>query len=391
MVTHHCDRCAHAIVVEEFQVGSVAQCPACGYVGTISGTGAEGLAAPPQARPAMDRRQPPPIPPSRRHEQETSDDAHRGPSRFLIALVAAGVVCSSIALVWGNPTTKLVVPLLTLAALNGYRVGGLKVIAAVVGLIVGTVLGVPLGRVCEGLVGRFSGLTGLTNRLVSVGLCAVLVAVLVAWAISFWPGRRLRRLRRFVVWDRRVGTLLGAAQGSVVALVLLWAVLVLEPVAAARVAMDRGGPDAGRRDPTAVRLVELAGTIRQSVIGRVADSVNPFSDVRAVTLPNKCLAMLNDPVALESFNRHPAIKRLRERPAVKRVVELLGEDPEIATILRSDEGLAPGDLATILGSPKLLEAIDQTDVMAELTPIADDIEQAVDKALDDAVAASQGP
>ena len=50
--------------------------------------------------------------------------------------------------------------------------------------------------------------------------------------------------------------------------------------------------------------------------------------------------------------------------------------------------LSQHDLAVILGSPKLLEVLDQTDLTAELAPIADDLEEAVNRALDDAVAKS---
>lgn len=386
MVTYHCDRCAHDMPVEDFQVGSLVQCDSCGYISNVAPPAGAGspVQAPPEK--AIYRR-PPPV---QQRSVRPAAEPGRAPSRFLIGLVLVCFACTVAALVFGNPATRLFVPFVALAALNGYRVGGLKVVAAVLGLVIGAVLALPAGRACEGLVGRGLGLTGLTNRLASIVVAGILLAILAAFLLDLLIGRRLRRKPAVARLDKWVGSGLGMAQGVLIALVLLWGILTLEPVANARIAMASDGANAGQADPTASRIVSLARVIRASTVGRIADAANPLAEARIVTLPGKCLAMLNDPVALDSFNNHPAIKRVAERPVVKEVVKVLAEDPQISEILKSEENLSRGDLAVILGSPRLLEVLDHGNVMAELSPIADDIEEAVNQALDDAVAKSGG-
>jgi hypothetical protein len=385
MVTYQCVRCAHPLDAVPLLDGGAVQCATCGYVATLPPPGLARVSVPSVPQGANRRVLPPPIPPPLPGEA-ARPAWFRGfrPSRFFIGLVVVCFVCTVAALIFGNAVTRIFVPLVALASLNGYRVGGLKVVAGVLGLVVGATAGFSAGRLCEGLVGRLLGLSGLTNRLVSIGIAAVLLALLASFLLDFYVGRRLRRrpaVRRVDPW---IGSALGAAQGAVLVLVLLWGVLVLEPVAAAQVAMIAPGQDAAQSDPTAVRILSMAGAVHESVVGRVADNVNPLSNVRAFQLPNKCLAMLNNPRAVEAFNKHPAIKRLGERPVVKEVVKVLAEDPEISRMLASETGISRRDLAVLLSHPKILEVLDRSDVMADVAPIAEDIEEAVDQALADA-------
>lgn len=383
MVSHHCARCARPLDGGAFSTASVAQCPYCGYIG--AGVGAVAVAlpqAPPVARPFG---RPPPVPPpvARPKAGQAEPGESAGWPRPFIALLAACAAATLAALVFGHTVTRIAVPLLALAVLNGYRVGGLKVASGVLGLLAGALLGVPVGRWTEGLTGPLLGFSGLSGRLVSILVAGVLLAVLASFLLDHFLGRRLRERPAAARWDRWVGSGLGAAQGLLLVFVVLWGVLSLEPVAAARMTTPPAGRDTGADDPTAARIAALAGAVHDSFLGRAAEAVNPVADSRVVTLPNKCVQLLGDPEALRRFNDHPAIRRVRDRPAVREVLAVLAQDPQIQEVLASEEGISRRDLAVLLNNPKLLEAIDHSDVMGELSPIADDIERAVDDALAD--------
>ncbi len=386
-----CMRCSRALDAAAVRGGGVVQCPACGYIGAAQA--AASVAAPPVQSPQASRHAgfPAPVaPPVQRPRRPAASELHRSWSRsFLILLAACGAV-SLAALLFGNGVTRLAVPLVALAALNGYRVGGLKVTAGLLGLAVGALLGVPVGCFLEGLVG-LAGFSGLTGRVVSIVVWGAGLAVLAAWLLDRHVARRLRARPAVARCDPWVGTGLGAAQGLLLVFIALWGVLALEPVAATRVAMHEArAEEETPPDPTAVRILGLAEMVHGSLLGRVAEAANPLAAARVVTLPNKCMALLSDPAALRTFNRHPAVRRIHERPAVKEVLRVLAEDPQINEIIDSDKGLTGGDIARLLGHPKLLEAIDRSEVLSEITPIADEIEQAVDDALAEAARREPG-
>ena len=312
-------------------------------------------------------------------------------SRPFLGLLSVCVLASAAALAFGNPATKVLVPLVALATLNGYWVGGMKVLSGILGLVIGGLLALPLGQACEGLTSRWFDLGGLTGRMASIVAVGILLAVVAATFLDFLVCRRLRRRAGVLRYDKWLGSGLGMAQGVLVAFTLLWGILVLEPVAAARLAMEEDQPGAAEADPAASGIVSLVQLVRGSFVGRIASAANPLAESRIVTLPRKCVVMLGDPVALEAFNRHPAIKGLSERPVVKEVIEALVEDPQISEMIKSDEALSRQDLLVILGSPRLLEILDATDILAELSPLAEDIEGALNQSLDHAAARRRLP
>ncbi len=320
-----------------------------------------------------------------------AEEPRPGCSRLFLGLLSVCVIASAAALAFGNPATKVLVPLVALATLNGYWVGGMKVLSGILGLVIGGLLALPLGQACEGLTCRWFGLGGLTGRMVSIVAVGILLAVFAATLLDFLVCRRLRRRPGVLRYDKWLGSGLGMAQGVLVAFTLLWGILVLEPVATARLAMEEDQPGATKADPAASGIVNLVQLARGSFVGRIAAAANPLAESRIVTLPGKCVAMLGDPVALEAFNRHPAIEGLSEHPVVKEVIAALAEDPQISEMIKSDEALSPQDLLVILGSPRLLEILDATDILAELSPLAEDIERALNESLDHAAAQRELP
>lgn len=400
MITYLCDHCTQKLEFEDYQAGSFVQCPSCGRIATLphppsetsppEGTAIHGSGDSPRAMPSEQWDNP--VPTRRQTADQVAaktpagDDvsfAGRGPS-FLAGLVVALACCVVAALIFGNLTTKCFVPLIALAMLNGYRVGASKMSAGILGLLVGTLVALPAGKLCEGLFGLALGTGGLTNRIISMGIVGVSTAIFVSVILDLAFSRVLRHRPALSQFNRWIGSGLGMLLGSFLGLLLLWGVLVLEPAAAARVALDANPQRVAEPDPTSQRVVALARVIRDSVVGQFAEKVNPLRNVRVFALTNKYLVVLNDPVALTAFTDHPAIERMKERPVVQEVLKTLSEDPDVRRILDSEEEFTGKDLVTILSSPTVLRVLDETDLVAELSPIIDDVQQALDQALEKA-------
>jgi hypothetical protein len=288
----------------------------------------------------------------------------------------AGVlgVAVLLALVFGNAVTRVFVLMGVVAALNGYWLGMVRVASLVAGMLLAMLLAVPLGRLMEGVVGSVSGVTGLAGRLVSVGVCGLLVATLMSFGVSLGVRRLTAERSGWRSYDKLLGAGLGVVEGGLLATLLIWAVLALEPMAARQLAVARAS--AGRVAPSDVarRVVAWAESARESQVGRAVGAVNPVGELRVMALVSSAQEVLDDPVLRERFLSHPSLEAVRERPAVKRTVELLLEEPRIVNF---EDGVDAEELRRLMESERLLAILDETGVLDELVPIADDIESAI--------------
>ena len=302
--------------------------------------------------------------------------AGRRPS-FLFALVATLAACNVIALLFGNPITAGLVFFLSITALNGYRVGARRLVAMILALLVGGLIGAPLGGVCDGLVSMASDVTGLVAKVLAILIVVPLLTV-AAYPAFCWALRRLMNRYSWIAKvDRPAGTALGLSMGVGLGALIVWGTLALEPLAADRLALYPDAPSA----ETAKRVISCAEMIRGSAIGPVAEKANPISGMRVVSLPGKCVKVLNRPQALGVFVNHPAIGRIQESPAFQRAVKTLKDDPEICDRLGADEHMTLPDVVAILCSPKVSAILEDRELIEEATAMVGDLEEAIDEAL----------
>jgi hypothetical protein len=316
------------------------------------------------------------------------------PARFITAIGLGGlVVVTAAALILGNLVTGLFVLFVALAVVNGYWIGATRIAALLGGLFVAAILTVPMGKALEGAIGAVLNLTGLTNRLVSIAIVGLLNVLVVTVILQIVIGRLRKRKPDWERYDRLIGSGLGLVEGALLGLVLIWSVLSLEPIATTSLAVtqepDRPPSRAVTQEadrpastnPVSERVVTVTEAVRQSTVGRVADAINPLDEMRLITLFQNSLVVINDPAAREAFVGDPAIEGIRQRPSVQRAMDMLMADPEIRLILESEDGITGDDLRTLLDSPTLLSVLDDTDLVEELSPIAGEIEQAIEEAL----------
>ncbi|MAE64746.1 MAG: hypothetical protein CMJ18_10810 [Phycisphaeraceae bacterium] len=403
MIKFRCNHCRQKIGVPEAYAGRRVKCNGCGGVLSVpaasdlsaeTGGGSvvgeemmsllKGLgagAAPPADAPAAtpDTKTPGSKKPADRPtdgEPVTMPVPAADRARVIAHWALIGIVVVGVAgLLLGNIMTKIFFAVVVLTAVNGYWLGAKKVAAAFGGLLAAALLGAPMGRGLEGIFSSILGTTGLTNRLISVAIVSAIIVAAVAAALHFAVARLSRDHPEWKPFDRGMGLGMGTLEGLLVGLLIIWSVLVLEPVAATSL---QASPD----NKVAAQVVRLAEAARESVVGRLAGAVNPLDDMRLFGLFQKALVVLNDPDARTEFLRDPAMERVQNMSSVEQALDRFSKDPEIARITQEEGQITAGQLKKLLDSPTVLEILDETGVVEDLTPIADEIEKAIDAALE---------
>ncbi len=265
-------------------------------------------------------------------------------------------------------------------------------------LIVAPLVAWPIGKAVEGLTSSALGTTGLTNRLISVSIVAGIILLAVAAGLHVLIGKALETRPHLKRYDKLTGLGLGVAQGTLVGMLLMWGLLALEPIASntlgqisSTIEQSADAPSADHKNsptdepadlnPMARRILAVTRSIYDSVIGKLAKAVNPVQDTRWLSTCNNALTVLNDPRAREVFVTNETIANIKDRPCVIQALDTLRNDPQIKDILESSDGINGNGLRIILSSPTVLTIIDDTVLMEELSPIADDIELALRQAL----------
>lgn len=278
------------------------------------------------------------------------------------------------AYLFGDGFTFLFALFVVLAVINGYWIGAAKIGALLGGLLAGAVIGIPAGKALEGVYAGIFNTSGAMNRIISIALTSLVVFLIVTAALQFLIKRKLKDYPGWKPYDRVTGAGLGLLEGALVSCLAVWALLGLEPIAA----MSLAQTGTAKPNPVSSWIVSTAEKARGSAIGHAINSTNPLSETRFLTLLADGMTVVNDPTSREAFLKHPAMKRIEEHPSVQEALRLLREDEALCDTLESGETGAI--LRAIISSQTLLNVIDETDIVSELTPLAKEIELAIREA-----------
>jgi len=283
------------------------------------------------------------------------------------------VAVTGAAFAFGSIVTGIFVAFVAIVTVNGYWIGGLRIAGLLAGLLAAALVAVPLGRGVEGLIGTVIGTTGLTNRFISIAVVAVVTIIAVAIASQVALSRVKDKLGPWTRHDRAIGAGLGLAEGGLLGFLMLWAVFSREPVAVTSLSGQE-------RNPISEGVLAAADSARRSVVGRAADAMNPFDEMRMITLFKNALIVLNDPGASAAFVNHPAVEAIRNRESVQQAMATLSADPEIGLILESGE-MSADQLRVVLDSDAVLSILDDGRLVADLRPMIGDLSAALDEAM----------
>ena len=143
-------------------------------------------------------------------------------------------------------------------------------------------------------------------------------------------------------------------------------------------------------NPTADLIVALAKDSHDSIVGQVAGAVNPLDHLQLLTLIHKFLVILNDPVARNAFVSHPSIQGITTYESVQQAMKMMQSDPQLGPIIESGS-LSRADVYTIMSNQTILKILDETSLLDDLTPLAHEIEGAIDAALPTVDGGAGGP
>jgi hypothetical protein len=294
-------------------------------------------------------------------------------------IVIGGGAALLAALVLGSLVLKIAVTVVVLAMLQGLWRGGAELAGVVVGLALAVPIALPTGRALEGVTASIARTSGLTNRLLSILIVASVVTAAGGLAGRIVAKRMLASRPRLKLWDPYIGAALGLAEGCLLALMLLWAPLALEPIARAQMTEPDAGGEPRAPSFAAVGVAKAADEVRQSGLGRVAEATNPFGASDLLALAADFAAVSRDPDALDSFVNTPVMQRIHDLESVKTARQMLEADPKLAPMF-SDGGISADTLGILMDSPTVLRVFDETTVVSDIRPLEKDLIDAIRKA-----------
>ncbi len=329
-----------------------------------------------------------------------------------VTLGAAGFILL-VGVIFGGLAMKIVATVIALAIAYGWWLGFARIGAFVGGLLLAFLLAPLLGRAFEGVFIGLFGTSGIVNRLLSITTIGVVIIVAATVGGSFGLKRLLRGKPHWRRVDRVLGAACGAVEGVLISLAILWVPIALQPIAAAQleqptasaqtIQSDDGGATAqgaqlaarqrtrassasasnerSASNPLAARVVWFASKVRESAVARAVSPLNPIADADVFTIVQEFSDIANDEIAMELFMDDPDVQRVRELPSVQRAMDILQQDKELIAMLK-DDGLTRETFQRIVRSDAVLQALDQTSVVDDVSDSIDSIRAAAKRARD---------
>lgn len=305
-------------------------------------------------------------------ERSSPRQASKAQKTITLAIASVALLAMVVSLVLGNVVTAIVVSIIALTVLQGLWRGAAEVFGIVVAMFVAVLLAPPLGGLFEGVTSSLFNTGGIMNRLLSMGMAALLVTVAIAGGAGALARRFLKKRPDLQAINRHVGAALGLVEGVFLSLLLLWSLFMLEPIARSQAAGDQP-------NPLAERVVRVTDEARRSTFAAVAQATNPLSDMELVALLTDFAHVTAHPEAREHLLASDPVKRLQNLPALIAAMDRVKADPELAGLIDED-GLTPDDVKTFLNSPTVLKIVDDGAAARELKPLAEDLKKAIREA-----------
>jgi hypothetical protein len=319
--------------------------------------------------PAMPRPAPEPAP--------LADPRHRPLVLALAGLVGLAVVL----VVVGSWPVQLGAVLVLVCVGQGVWRGGAAVVAIVAALVLAAVTAPWIGRAIEGAVGSAFGLGGLAARGMAMLLAGAVIATTIAAVGTRVLGAASKRWALWREWDRWIGAGVGLVEGVLLTLVVCWSVLALTPIAATRTEIVReAGGDPASAEPLAARVLAAGRVLRGSVLGGVAAATSPLGGSRLLELINDFVVVARDEEAMAWFMQTQAMQRAAAVPGMEAALASLRADPAVAQVLDRDGPMETRDVLAILNSNAVLDLLDHSPVVGELSALSDEIASALSEA-----------
>jgi hypothetical protein len=300
-------------------------------------------------------------------------------ARLVISGIAAFLILLTV--VFAGIPTMIVVGLACLCLVQGLWRGAAELVGLVVATVVALALSPPIGRGLEGAFAGMLGTGGVLNRMISIGIVALLIIVIGSAGLGILARRQMKRHEAWLRWDSYAGGALGLVEGVLLGMAVLWTGLALEPIAAGQLAAAEPTPESepAPPNPVAERLVKFAGDVRSSALGPVAAATNPIEGARILALSQAFAAISRDEEAFNAFMSTDVMQTIRALPSVQTALERIKADPSLMA-LYEQQGVTPQMLSEVLQSPTVLDIFDRTTILSDLKPMGEPLAKAIEEA-----------
>ncbi len=272
--------------------------------------------------------------------------------------------------------------------IQGLWRGAAEIVGVVIGLVLALMLAKVLGRAFEGTIGGLTGTKGLLARFVSTLVCGAVIAILVWGVVSIFAKRWMKEKPQWKDADKFAGAGIGAVEGVLLSMVVLWVPLAVQPVANMRATMDRElamtqgmtQEEASKAvGPLARRVLEIAEDVERSTVGSVAQSTNPIEDAGAISLAEDFIAVTRDPEAMEKLAKTEVWQRFMNLQSMQQARQLMEQDSTLKPIIES-KGVSIDAIRELLESDTTLKILDTTTIVSDLNGMKDELAAAIRQA-----------
>jgi uncharacterized membrane protein required for colicin V production len=276
--------------------------------------------------------------------------------------------------VWwlGDHVAATALAAITIMGFGGYRVGATRIAGFLIGLATAVVYAPGFGGALEANFAEWFGMTGLANRIASVGAVGIgitLAAMIVAAILSRFLFGKRPLLR---AGDRWIGFGVGTLQGAIVMLLLLGGMLEVEAMAKQRV--ESRIADDELRHAVAVQVVKVAEKTRESRIASLVSTYNPFDRVPQLRSLRRRVQVISDPAKLNDLVQHPSMERFTERPQVRKAIDNLTADPQLQQALQSGQPIDQKTALSLMNNPSVLKLLDEPEFMSEMSRLLSELD-----------------
>ena len=301
-----------------------------------------------------------------------STQAKKSPPVFLICLALFGIPAAVFAYQQDYVLAGLLV-IVAAGCFSGFKVGAVRTLAMIAGIAAAVWFTPQFAGDLEPKLTEWISTTGITNRLLSIGLIGISIVAVTVLVLGLISGTIFKRSSGLNSMNRWTGFLMGGAEAGVGLLVLLGGLIVVQPMLPT--SSDTEAPIQNAISTNVATLIEHT---QRSHIGPVIEKYNPFvkyPQLNCFAEVQNTFAVLQDPVAVKKMIYDPRIKALQEDPSMREAIDMLKSDKTVNSILKSGGPTDMGKVMEIMNSPVVLHLLDQPGFMAEASQVIAEMKQ----------------
>ena len=236
--------------------------------------------------------------------------------------------------------------LVVLTAYVGYWSGMIKIAASILGLLAGIRFAPTFSSAIEGSTAQWSFIPELFRTPLSLLIAGAFVAVGVILMVRLVSYFLFQWKPHWKGADRWAGAALGGVQGVVISAMLLFAMVVLEPILKEHASQSAAADRPGAFDQWSRNVTSFTEKARSSSIGPVMETLDPMRD----RLQDQV-----DQVTETIISKTDGNGGMQQR--ISQLVQEFREDPDAQQELAERSGLDLETIRAILSSSKIEQAI----------------------------------